>query len=361
MNMDYKEKMLDGKKDLLSLTFTELEDFIVKDLVQPKFRAKQIWEWLWKKNATSFEEMTSLSKDFRTLLIEKAIIIKLELVKMQESKDGTIKFLLSLHDNETIETVLIPSTDREGKRRITQCISCQVGCAMACSFCSTGTMGFTRNMTIGEILGQIQFARTYLDDIDPSHPLIRNIVFMGMGEPLLNLDNVIGSLEGLNNTNGLAFSPRRITVSTCGIKKGLQELSDCGLCYLAVSLHAPYQDLREKLMPKAAKAWHLEDFIKELGSYKLKNREWITLEYLLIGGLNDSIEEAKELVKICSHLKAKLNLIPYKSTPHSEYKSPKQEKLRAFQEYLNSKGIVAVFRKSKGSDIAAACGQLKSS
>ncbi len=352
--------MLQNKKtDLLSLEYNALEKYVVEELKQPKFRAKQLYEWLWKKNVSSFDEMTSLSKDFRQLLMEKAEILKLSLVDMQESKDGTKKFLLSLPDGECIETVLIPSTDREGKVRITQCISCQVGCAMACTFCSTGTLGFTRNMTMGEIVGQVQFARSYLNDNDPSHPIIRNIVYMGMGEPLLNLENTINSLKTLNNVNGLAFSPRRITVSTCGIKKGLEDLSDLGLSYLALSLHAPNQELREEIMPKAAKGWHLEDLIDNLNNYKLKSRERITLEYLLIGNVNDSIEHAQQLVRICSHLKAKLNLIPYNSTPHSQYKSPSPERLRAFQKYLNDKRIVAVFRKSKGSDISAACGQLK--
>lgn len=351
--------MLSSKKDILSLSYPQLENFIVTELKQPKFRTKQIWEWLWKKNASSFEEMTSLSKDFRILLEDKAEIIKLSLIDMQTSEDGTKKFLLALPDGEAIETVLIPSYDREGKMRITQCISCQVGCAMACTFCSTGTLGFTRNMTMGEILGQIQFTRAYLNDIEPSHPIIRNIVYMGMGEPLLNLENVLNSLHTLNNELGLAFSPRRITVSTCGIKKGLEELSDAGLSYLALSLHAPNQALREKIMPKAAKGWHLDELIKNLGEYKLKSRERITLEYLLIGNVNDSIEHAKELVYICSRLKAKLNLIPYNKTPHAPYSSPTNERLRAFQKYLNDKHIVAVFRKSKGADIAAACGQLK--
>ncbi len=347
------------KTDILSLTFEELEHYVVSDLEQPKFRAKQLWEWLWKRNASSFDEMTPLSKDFRQVLNSKAEILKLTLVDKQESKDGTIKFLLALPDNEHIETVLIPSYDREGRRRITQCISCQVGCAMACTFCSTGTLGFTRNMTMGEILGQIQFTREYLEDKDPSHPIIRNIVYMGMGEPLLNLDNTIKSLQTLNSELGLAFSPRRITVSTCGIKKGLEELSDSGLSYLAISLHASNQALREKLMPKAAKGWHLNDLVNNLADYKLKTRERITLEYLLIGDVNDSLEDAKELVRICSYLKAKVNLIPYNETPHSDYTSPSPERLRAFQEYLNDKRIVAVFRKSKGADIAAACGQLK--
>ncbi len=351
--------MNQAKKDLLSLSFTELEQFIVHDLKQPKFRAKQVWEWLWKKNVSSFEEMTSLSKDFRALLMEEAEILKLSLVNMQESKDGTKKFLLALPDNEFIETVLIPSTDREGRTRITQCISSQVGCAMGCTFCSTATLGFTRNMTMGEVLGQIQYARNFLNDNDPSHPIIRNIVFMGMGEPFLNLENTMKALETLNNEHGLAFSPRRITVSTCGIKKGMQELSEAGLAYLAISLHAPNQELREQIMPKAAKGWHLDSLINELSRYNLKSRERITLEYLLIGEVNDSIHEAKELVKICSHLKAKLNLIPYNQTPHAPYKSPSPERLREFQQYLNNKGIVAVFRKSKGADIAAACGQLK--
>jgi 23S rRNA (adenine2503-C2)-methyltransferase len=242
--------------------------------------------------------------------------------------------------------------------RMTQCVSTQVGCAMACSFCSTGKLGFKRNMTMGEILGQVQVARRYVNDTRPEHPIIRNLVYMGMGEPLLNFGNVMDSLRTLQHPKGLAFSPRRITVSTCGIEKGMREFGDSGLAFLAVSLHAPNQALREQLMPRAAH-WHLDDLISALESYPLKTRERITLEYLVIAGLNDQPEHVKQLARICSRLKAKLNLIPYNPTPGTPYQAPTPEELLRFEKALWAKDITAIVRKSKGQDIEAACGQLR--
>lgn len=343
--------------NLNNLTFKELEVFVVETLKLPKFRTNQIWQWIWAKNVTDFESMTNVSKDTRKLLAECAYLYRPEIVKVRKSKDGTVKFLLRLDDGELIETVLIPSVAREGNGRVTQCLSTQVGCAMGCTFCSTGQLGFTRNMTMGEIVGQVQAARAYLGDEHPERPLVRNLVFMGMGEPLLNFKNLMDSLYTLHNRQGLAFSARRITVSTCGIQKGLLELGESNLAYLAVSLHAPNQALREELMPKAA-SWHLDDLISTLENYPLSTRERMTLEYLIIGGVNDSQEHAKELVRICSRLKAKLNLIPYNNTPNSPYKAPSPENLLAFEKALWAKKITAIIRKSKGQDIEAACGQL---
>ena len=281
-----------------------------------------------------------------------------EISLVRKSSDGTVKFLLRLADGEHIETVLIPSTDKAGATRMTQCLSTQVGCAMACTFCSTGKLGFTRNMSMGEILGQVQAARAWLGDTLPEKPLIRNLVYMGMGEPLLNLREVMKSLETLHHQRGLAFSARRVTVSTCGIEQGLRELGDSGLAYLAVSLHAPTQELRERLMPRAAR-WPLDELLNALESYPLKTRERITLEYLVIGGVNDGPEQARQLVRICSRLKAKLNLIPYNPTPGSPYAPPSPESLLAFERMLWNKNITAIVRKSKGQDIEAACGQLR--
>lgn len=344
--------------NICDLTFGELEHFVTDTLTLPRFRALQIWQWIWRRNARSFDEMTDIAKDVRALLAERCRISWPEISLVRKSSDGTVKFLLRLADGEHIETVLIPSTDKAGATRMTQCLSTQVGCAMACTFCSTGKLGFTRNMSMGEILGQVQAARAWLGDTLPEKPLIRNLVYMGMGEPLLNLREVMKSLETLHHQRGLAFSARRVTVSTCGIEQGLRELGDSGLAYLAVSLHAPTQELRERLMPRAAR-WPLDELLNALESYPLKTRERITLEYLVIGGVNDGPEQARQLVRICSRLKAKLNLIPYNPTPGSPYAPPSPESLLAFERMLWNKNITAIVRKSKGQDIEAACGQLR--
>ena len=282
--------------NLLDYTLPELTDWMQNELGEPKFRAVQVWQWIWQKMARDFDAMTNVSKACRERLAQCAEIRWPEIVTVEQSSDDTTKFLLRLQDGAEVETVLIPSDSREGVRRWTQCLSSQVGCAMACTFCSTGTMGFERNMTMGEILGQILVAREHLGDTRPDWPVLRNLVFMGMGEPLLNLKNVMRALESLNNDKGLNFSPRRITVSTCGIEKGLRELGESGLAYLAVSLHAPTQELRARIMPKAAR-WPLEDLLQALKSYPLKTRERITFEYLLLGGVNDGLEQARQLAR----------------------------------------------------------------
>ncbi len=343
--------------DILSLTLPELQTFML-EMGEPKFRALQVWQWLWQKMARDFESMSNVSKATRAKLATCAHITWPSIATVQKSKDGTVKFLLNLADGAQVETVLIPSSARDGKVRLTQCLSSQVGCAMACSFCSTGTMGFERNMTHAEILGQILVARDYLGDTRPDHPKLRNLVFMGMGEPLLNLKEMMRSLQSLNDDHGLNFSPRRITVSTCGIEKGLKELGESGLAFLAISLHAPTQSIREAIMPKAAK-WHLNDLMHALASYPLKTRERITFEYLLLGGVNDSLEHARELAKLVSTVKGKLNLIVYNPSKGDPYKAPSQDHILAFERILWGKNITAIIRKSKGQDINAACGQLK--
>ncbi len=343
--------------DILDFTLQELETFM-DELGEPRFRAVQVWQWLWQKMAKDFASMTNVSKATREKLSKCAHITWPKIATTEKSKDGTIKFLLNLSDGAQVETVLIPSTSRDGRVRLTQCLSSQVGCAMGCTFCSTGSMGFERNMSHAEILGQVLVARDYLGDMRPDHPILRNLVFMGMGEPLLNFDNILKSLQSLNNDHGLNFSPRRITVSTCGIKKGLKELGECGLSYLAISLHAPNQTLREQIMPKAAR-WHLDELIQALKSYPLKTRERITFEYLLLGGVNDSIEHAKELVRLVSHVKGKLNLIVYNPAEGAPYTAPTAKQIETFEKYLWDRKITAIIRKSKGQDINAACGQLK--
>jgi len=345
--------------DILNLSFSELEDFMQNTLGEPRFRAAQVWQWLWQKMARDFEEMTNVSKGTRRRLAETAVIRWPEVRRIEKSADGTEKFLLALHDGALVETVLIPSVSRDGTTRNAQCLSCQVGCPMGCVFCATGSQGFERNMTMGEILGQVLIARKHLGDLRPDQPKLRNLVFMGMGEPLLNLRELMRSLETLNDRHGLCFSPRRISVSTCGIEKGLRELGDSGLAFLAVSLHAPSQELRASIMPKAAN-WPLNDLLRALSEYPLKTRERITFEYLLLGGVNDGPEHARELVRLLSRIKAKLNLIVYNPTQGSPYVEPKPERVLAFEKILRDKGVTAIVRKSKGRDINAACGQLRS-
>lgn len=345
-------------QNLLNLTLPELTAWMQNELNEPKFRALQVWQWVWQKMARDIDDMANISKTCREKLKEHACIIWPEVERVEQSRDGTAKFLLRLEDGALIETVLIPSDSREGVRRWTQCLSCQVGCAMGCSFCSTGEMGFERNMSMGEILGQILVARVYLDDVRLDWPLLRNVVFMGMGEPLLNLHEVMRALESLNSDKGLGFSPRRITVSTCGIEHGLKELGESGLAYLAVSLHAPSQELRERIMPKAARL-PLDKLMQILKSYPLKTREHITLEYLLLGNVNDSLEHAAQLVQLMGELKSKLNLIAYNPTENAPYAAPKHGQILAFEQYLWNRQITAILRKSKGQDIKAACGQLK--
>ncbi len=345
------------KVNLLEYDYPGLEKF-VKELGEPPFRAMQVWQWIWQRMARDFEQMSNISKVCRAELAERAVIVWPEIERIQKSSDGTTKFLLRLADGEHVETVIIPSEGRDGKTRISQCLSCQVGCAMGCAFCATGQMGLIRNMTMGEILGQVLVARDYLDDRRLDWPILRNLVFMGMGEPLANLDNVLPALQVLNHDKGLNFSPRRITVSTCGLKNGLERLGDSGLAFLAVSLHAPDQDLRSEIMPIAAK-WPLDKMLDALASYPLKTRERITFEYLLLGGINDSPRHAKKLAALMGKVKGKLNLIVYNSSPGSVFNAPSEEAVLAFEKILWNHNITAIRRKSKGADIAAACGQLR--
>ena len=343
--------------DILNLTYPELEGFIVGELGEPRFRAGQIWQWLWGKNAASFAEMTDVSKHLRARLEERAVIRLPEVAEVRTSADGTEKLLLRLADGALVETVIIPSVGRDGTMRLAQCLSSQVGCAMGCTFCSTGAMGFTRNMTAGEILGQVLAARARLGDNRPDRPMIRNLVFMGMGEPLLNLKEVTRALSMLHHERGLAFSASPGPGAHWRKQRGLRELGDSGLAFLAVSLHAPNQALRARIMPGAA-VWPLDELMAALAEYPLKTRERITFEYLLLGGVNDGPEHARELARLISPIKAKLNLIAYNPSAGQPYEAPSEERILAFERILWDKNITAILRKSKGRDINAACGQL---
>ncbi len=345
-----------SKVDLLNLTRSELTAFVVEDLRQPRFRADQLWHWIWQRGVRDFGAMTNLARDLKALLGQRAQIPWPALDVVRVSRDGTIKLLLRLADGERIETVLIPMG-----RHYTQCLSTQVGCAMACTFCSTGELGFTRNLGMGEILGQVLVGRAYL--AQAGLPALKNLVFMGMGEPLLNLTELLRSLETLGSAEGLAISTRRSTVSSVGIPQGLKLLGDSGLAVPAISLHAPTQELRERLMPKAARV-PLSELLACLDRYPMKPRERVTYEYIMLGGVNDSITQAKQLVGLLGQRRCKVNLISYNPPPPetgvaAPYRAPEQADVLAFQHYLRSKHITTFLRRSMGQDIAAACGQLK--
>jgi 23S rRNA (adenine2503-C2)-methyltransferase len=339
--------------DLLNLTLPELESWLAGK-GEPRFRAAQLFQWLWQKGAADFAAMTNLSKPMRAGLAEAAAIVWPQVADTQVSSDGTVKLLLRLADGALVETVLIPEEDH-----LTQCLSSQVGCPMACAFCSTGAGGFTRNMTAGEMAGQILAARQRLKDQGRDPKDLRNLVFMGMGEPLLNLDDLLRALAIITHDAGLGFSARRVTVSTCGLPGPLRQLGASGLASLAVSLHAPTQELRERIMPKAAAAAPLDELLAALRAYPLTPRQRVTIEYVLLAGVNDAPEHARELVRLLSGLKCKVNLIAYNATPDLPFAAPTRESILAFEKILWDKGMTAVLRKSKGSDISAACGQLR--
>ncbi|THB72009.1 MAG: 23S rRNA (adenine(2503)-C(2))-methyltransferase RlmN [Desulfovibrio sp.] len=341
--------------DILNSSHADLAEFL-KEHGQPRYRTDQVFQWLWQKRARDFSAMTNLSQDFRFTLAEKAHITWPDIAHTAVSQDGTVKFLLSLADGAVVETVLIPE-----KEHTTQCLSTQVGCAMACTFCSTGDMGFSRNMTMAEILGQILVAQDYLEATNSLQPL-RNLVFMGMGEPFLNFSELMRSLEILRHPMGLEFSSRRITVSTVGVgrDKDMLALGDSGLASLALSLHAPTQELRERIMPKAARK-HLDDLMRVVDAYPLKPRQRLTMEYILLGGVNDQPNHAKQLAKLLAGKRVKINLIAYnppKDCGEALYRAPLEEDILAFEKVLWDKGFTVILRKSKGADIGAACGQL---
>ncbi len=334
----------------LDLSFAELSD-LIRNLGESGFRASQVFQWMWQKGCADFSLMTNLSGSLRKKLADVSSLDWPRVDTVRISRDGTVKFLLRLADAALVETVLIP-----GEGRLTQCLSTQVGCAMGCTFCSTGQMGFARNMTSGEILSQVLVARKYVQEQGLA-PL-KNLVFMGMGEPLLNLGHLTRALETLNHDLGLGFSHRRITVSSVGLPDKLAELGALGLAMPAISLHAPTQELRERIMPKAARV-PLGELMAALARYPMKDRERITFEYLLLGGVNDSLVQARQLVGLLGQMKCKVNLIAYNPAPGLPYVAPSMDQVLAFENFLKEKRLSVTLRKSMGADIAAACGQLK--
>ena len=341
---------MNNKKDIRTTTHEELLLFCTNNNL-PKFRANQISEWLWKKRAVNFDEMTSLSLEVRKLLELEFSINAIKIHKAERSNDGTLKYSFKLHDNDLVEGVLIPS-----KKRLTACISSQVGCSLACTFCATGTLKLERNLSYSEIYDQV-FILNEEALLHFGRPL-SNIVFMGMGEPLLNYDNLLKSIHLITTEEGLAISPKRITVSTAGISKMIKKLGDDDVKFnLAVSLHTANDYKRDELMPinKSIPLLDLKDAIKYFYD---KTGIRVTYEYILFKELNDSIDDAKELIKFCKITPCKVNLIEYNPVDNMPFEKSTNRKTEEFISYLAEKRVVVNLRKSKGKDINAACGQL---
>jgi len=343
------------KTDCKNLDQDGLVSF-VETLGQPAFRGRQIMAWLYRPNITCFDEMTDLAKSFRALLTEHASISRFNAPLIERSKDGCVKFGFTLEDGSRIESVLIPEPDRN-----TLCISSQAGCAMNCSFCMTGTMGFVRNLTPAEIVNQVCAVRDFLltepetDLLGPKG--VTNLVFMGMGEPLNNTDNLLTSLSILTDQKGLDLAARRITVSTCGIVSNMQKLGDNSNVNLAISLHAVDNETRDMLMPINRK-YPIEILLQACRDYPIQKRKRIMFEYVLLHDVNDSTREAQTLARMLRGIPCKVNLLAFNEVETIPFKSSSRERILRFQEVLRSHNYSVFIRSSRGSDISAACGQL---
>jgi len=335
----------DQRIDLKSLTLPQMVEFLA-GIGKERFRAGQILRWIYPRGVSDFNAMTDLAKGLREELAARARISELVPEVVEQSADGTRKYLFRLEDGETVEAVRIPMEEE----RATLCISTQVGCAMACAFCLTGTFGLVRNLTAAEIVNQVCAG---LRDAP-----INNIVLMGMGEPLDNLDNVVQALEILYEPQGFNFSPRKVTLSTAGLVPEMLELGRRVRVNLAVSLNATTDAVRDRLMP-VNRRYPLARLMAACRQYPLAPRQRITFEYILIRDVNDSDQDARRLVKLLHGVKAKVNLIAFNEHPGAALRAPTPERLEAFQTLLLDHGLVAVRRASKGRDISAACGQLK--
>ncbi|BCA79862.1 23S rRNA (adenine(2503)-C(2))-methyltransferase RlmN [Desulfuromonas sp. AOP6] len=331
--------------DLKNLTFEALVEFL-SAFGKEKFRARQIVRWIYGRGVTSFAEMTDLSKELREQLAAKAYVSDWTAEVTETSSDGTKKYLFRLDDGQTVESVRIPMENG----RSTVCISTQVGCAMQCAFCLTGTFGLFRNLETAEIVNQVCA-------VAKDGP-INNIVLMGMGEPLHNLDNVVDALKILYLDDGMGFGTRKVTLSTCGLIPEMLELAKRIPVNLAISLNATTDEVRDRLMP-VNRRYPLKELMAACRAYPLKPHQRITFEYILIRGVNDSLDDAKRLIKLLHGIKAKVNLIPFNEHAGSDFRAPTPEAIEAFQTYLLNRDIVAIRRASKGQDISAACGQLK--
>ena len=342
--------MVNSKKNIRSLSLDELKEFFV-DQGDKAFRGKQVYEWLWKKSARTFEEMTNLATPTRTLLDEHFCINHVEISDEQKSNDRTIKSAFQLADNKTVEGVLIPT-----KTRMTACISSQVGCSLSCKFCATGKLDRLRNLDADEIYDQVFL----LNEQSKSNynQKLSNIVYMGMGEPLLNYRNVLASVEKITSDDGLGMSPKRITVSTAGIAKMIKKLADDEVRFnLALSLHAANDKKRDYIMPINEQN-SLYSLSESIQYFYEKTGTRPTYEYIIFKDFNDEIEDAQELALFAKVTPCKINIIEYNPIDDGEFQQASSEKVDRFVQYLESKNLIVNVRRSRGKDIDAACGQL---
>jgi 23S rRNA (adenine2503-C2)-methyltransferase len=342
---------VESKPNLLDLDRKGLEGFFLAR-GEKVFRASQVMKWIYERGVTDFADMTNLSKALRSGLSDSASIQLPEVVADQLSSDGSRKWLLRLEDGNCIETVFIPEAERG-----TLCVSSQVGCVLNCSFCSTAQQGFNRNLSTGEIIAQVWVAARALGSRADSNRVISNVVMMGMGEPLLNYDNVVRAMQIMQDDFGFGLSKRRITLSTAGIVPAIRQLrEDCDVS-LAVSLHAPDDMLRNELVPLNRK-YPIRELLAACLDYVGEGRRRVTFEYVLLDGINDTDAHASELVRCLEGVPAKVNLIPFNPFPGSNYRRSPRARVDRFFELLNRAGIVTITRKTRGDDIDAACGQL---
>ncbi len=338
------------KTDIRSLSKDQLRDFFVDNGDKP-FRGNQVYEWLWSKSAHSFDDMSNLSKQTRNMLEENFVINHIKVDQMQRSSDGTVKNAVRLHDGLVVESVLIP-TDK----RTTACVSSQVGCSLDCNFCATARLKRMRNLQPDEIYDQVA-AIDSESRLYHNRPL-SNIVFMGMGEPLMNYNNVLKAIEMITSDEGLGMSPKRITVSTSGIPKMIRKLADDDVKFrLAVSLHSAIDEIRSRIMPFSAN-FPLSELRQSLEYWYAKTKSKITYEYVVWKGINDNQKSIDALVKFCRHVPCKVNLIEYNPIDDGEFQQASEESINAYIKALEQNNIVAKVRRSRGKDIDAACGQL---
>jgi 23S rRNA (adenine2503-C2)-methyltransferase len=340
------------KQDIRALSYQELESYLTQ-LGEPKFRIKQIYQWLWQKGVTNFDEMTNLSKDLREKLKSNFVIRGLVLDKAQYSLDGTIKSRFRLYDGHMIESVLIPVPE---SNRYTVCISCQVGCSLTCSFCATGKMKRIRNLEPTEIFDQVVSVQQQC--LEHFGHVLTNVVYMGMGEPLLAYNSVMQSIAMITNPDGWAMSPRRITVSTAGIAKMITKMADDQTkVNLALSLHAADDIKRNEIMPINEQN-NLSVLMDAIHYFHRKTGNKISYEYIAFDGFNDTLQDAKNLVKLCSRFPVTVNVIEYNPVEGVTLTKSTEDNINEFASYVRSKGVMISLRRSRGKDIDAACGQL---
>jgi 23S rRNA (adenine2503-C2)-methyltransferase len=339
------------RPDLRAMTLADAEAFAEAN-GWARFRGEQVWRWVHQHGARTFEEMSNLPAKARGELSERAQIGSLKIAEVQTSSDGTRKLRLVTRDGQSIESVIIPDGEKT-----TQCISSQVGCAVDCQFCATAKLGLKRNLDAGEIVDQVYLARHLLAEVDPGRQLT-NLVYMGMGEPLHNYDNMVKSIRILTNDKGAKLGQRRITVSTSGLVPKLEKLGNEDVRpNLAVSLNAPNDEIRDEIMPINRK-WNIAKLMAALKAYPMEQRRRITFEYVLLAGVNDSLRDAGQLSKLLRGMKCKVNIIPYNPHPEAAYKRPSDAVIEAFQMECKRLGLPTYLRRPRGDDIDAACGQL---